>query len=190
MVIQNSANTVVIVIFVLRIWDMSNSSWYVEELLRNREFIKSRIKGQNTNAVFDSFMPYSINSISNSYEIEDSIDFEDEDYNNLLIAERKLDELINKGMFSETEVTIIGGILNYKPPFVLAKVIGLDHHTIQRIFSNVCNRVASDLGDGFTDEGYLLNLAEKYKLNKEQLEIARKYMNRYSDKNTREPNES
>lgn len=134
--------------------------WYVAVLLKRRDQIKANICS----------VKYTFK------EPEVLINLEDDDYNNLLIVERKLDELRSSGFISEKESKVIGYILDHKSYDDIHKLTGYTRITSSKLFYRVCDRIAFLLGDEFTNEGYLESLGNKYNLTEEQLERARQFM--------------
>lgn len=164
---------------------MSNG-WYIESLLRNREKIRSSV-------VTKEFVKFHTNSreLRDDPEILSDMDFDDEnfgvlaetfeygdeDYNNLLLVEKKLVELMENKQLSIEEANVVTGILQHKPLRRIGKELNIQSRfTIINIFRRVCSRLEFLLGDGFTDEGYLAYLAQKYGLDEEQIQRGRDYM--------------
>jgi hypothetical protein len=156
--------------------------WYVESLLRNRYKIYSNIYGGTT-----SYGKELYDDDADSLYIEDDctgsvngfgfiIDVDNDDYNNLLLVEKKIAELTDKRQISPKERMIIDSIVTGTSLTKLEEALGMSRITIAKIFSRICSRISFLLGYSFTDEGYLDYIAGKYKLNEEQLIKARDYM--------------
>lgn len=135
-------------------------SWYVAVLLKRRDQIRSNI----------------VSSKYTSIEPEITINLDDEDYNNLLIVEKKLNELKRSRYLSRKEIRVIDCILNHKSYEDIRKATGFTRLTSSKLFERVCDRIAYLLGNGFTNEGYLASLGSKYKLTEEQINKARQFM--------------
>lgn len=138
-----------------------SDSWYVETLLRNRDIIRSDIIEYEQ--VYDDTVVYT--------------DFDNDDYNNLLLIEQTLKTLIENNQLSKKEAIIINEVLTHKSLSQIERETGMTRVTVAKFFEGVCDRIAFILGGCFTDEGYLESLALKYNLNSEQIEKARTYMN-------------
>lgn len=117
-------------------------SWYVQDLLRNRLAIKAKA------------------------------DLESDQYNDLLIVEKKIDELSKSGIISNKELALIDFISDGRP------MRGFSKDKLTTIISilRLCNKIAFFTGGYFTDEGYLHELKRKYNLTDEQVEKANQYM--------------
>jgi hypothetical protein len=137
------------------------TSWYVEVLLRNRLQIRENIL-EKENTLTEQIV---------------TADLDDEDYNNLLIVEKTLQDLLNNRQLSAKEIIIINMLLQYKSLSQIEKETGYTRMWIVKIIEDVCDRIAFILGDEFTNEGYLSRLAEKNHLTEAQIETARVYMN-------------
>lgn len=163
---------------------MSNG-WYVESLLRNREKIRSSIIEKS---YIDSSTGDRLHSDPDTlftddgdfYAVDEVVIFDlyNEDYTNLLLVEKKLKELIRNKQLSTEEANVVTGILQHKSLKELGEELNIQSRvTLITIFRRVCSRLEFLLGDGFSDEGYLANLAEKYNLDEEQIQKGRDYMN-------------
>jgi len=139
---------------------MSGDSWYVETLLRNREQIRSDILSTE-----DTFNDTIVN-----------IDFDNFDYNNLLLVEKTLQDLIDNGQLSKKEIRIINAILAYKSLVQIESELHIHRTIVAKTFERVCDRIAFILGDYFTNEGYLDYITEKYGLDEAHVEKARTYI--------------
>lgn len=138
-----------------------SQSWYVEVLLRNREQIRSNIVTK-TDVPFD---------------IEEEVDLDDDVYNDLLVVEKTLKDLIVTCQLSAKELLVTRLILDHKTLFQIKQITSLDEETVSDAFDRVCNKIAMILGYEFTDNGYLEIFAKKYKLTEQQKEVARNFMN-------------
>jgi hypothetical protein len=112
-------------------------SWIVETLLLNREKIRS------------------------------SHNLEDDYYNNLLILEKKVEEMVNDCAFSDIELIILHFLLNKSITNNLYKT---------KDFKSLCNKIAKYSGGFFTDDGYVYYIVNKHRFNHKQEKQIRKYL--------------
>lgn len=134
-------------------------SWYVEVLLKNRASVKDSIY---TN----------IDIISDSYEI----DFENDDYNNLLLLEKEIKKQAESGRLDPLENKILFYIFQSKTIAEITRLLNVSRPTIVKTFEALCDRLAYVLGGVFTNEGYLDFLTKKHNLTETQIEKARNLM--------------
>ena len=136
-------------------------SWIVEHLIRNKDEIKSKQ--------------------------ESDPDLESEDYNNLLILEHKIDTLHDYGILSDIDMLILNSYSDNRAMNEL-KSIMKDRHAISSSFIQICERIGYFLGGYFTDDGFIENLVESYKLDEEEIEVIKEYISgRFKHKLIRKP---
>jgi hypothetical protein len=135
-------------------------SWYVENLLLNRESLRASAMKHRHGVVY--------------------VDLTGNDYNNLLLLEKTIANLHESGHITDREIKVINLISTKKPLRELEKENKPARHSLAKIFFNVCKKLAFILGGEFTDEGYLEYIQRKYKLNNKQVEQARMYMEQSS----------
>ena len=144
------------------------NSWYVETLLRTSNQIRSNI----------------ITYTTSGWDIVESADLDDNDYNNLLLVEKTISQLVREGKISKKELEIVNLISEHRTYIQVAEDLGMDRGTVYGIFQGVCDRIAFILGGEFTNEGYVNELGRKYRLTEEQKEQLRLHM-RYNINNRR-----
>lgn len=156
---------------------MSNA-WYVEFLLRNRAGIRSNIESKILQDIVEPKSRYivSIDEIECLEEPKYTINLEDDVYNDLLIVERKVKDLVKAKMLTKKEIIILRKILEGKNIADIESESGISRITVSKIFSELCDRIGYLLGGEFTDEGFLDYLKDKYKLNNEQLETLTEFL--------------
>jgi|WetSurSiteA1Bulk_404760.scaffolds.fasta_scaffold07284_6 hypothetical protein len=137
-----------------------NNSWYVKTLIQNKETIKRNIYKESAGKIESSY----------------TIDFEDMDYNNLLLIETLIEKLIQSNSISDREIVVLNQILAGNSIAMIEKSLGISRITLTKILDDLCDRVAFILGGEFTNEGYLEYMREKYNLTEEQITKARDYM--------------
>ena len=144
-------------------------SWIVQNLWNNRERIKTESKVNET-------IGYSYAIVyGEEFPIDDDLTgyddpfIESEEFNDLLIVEKAVDELEELGLLSPNDLEILNDSKdNYRTK--------AQKETYARRLTYICERIAYYLGGYFTDEGYINYLTKKYKLTLEQQEAAREYM--------------
>lgn len=121
-------------------------SWLVETLLLNREQLKL------------------------------NPDLDSDDYNNLLLVEKAISELVSMGNIAPFEVAILNYVISNKSFTTLESVLGVSRNTVSKYFREICDRVSFYLGFEFTDEGYLAYMKKQHKLENDDVERMRKHM--------------
>jgi hypothetical protein len=121
-------------------------SWRVENLLINREMIKAE---QNLDS---------------------------DDYNDLLLVEKKLNELYSLGYIEEKDLKVIDVYLKCLNLEKAQEILGMSRLTVSKIFTTVCERIGMYLGYSFTDEGFIEHMSNKYNLNEEQIKRLRLFI--------------
>lgn len=135
-------------------------SWYVEYLLLNRETIRAQTLYSQSQIFDDNY----------------TLDYNNDDYNNLLILEKKLVYIIEKKLLTDKELQILNAVMTNKSLVEIGKVLGITRFTLSKFFNTICDRLAFLLGNEFSDEGYLEHMQESYKLTDEQIEKVKEYM--------------
>jgi hypothetical protein len=165
--------------------------WYVEVLLLNKDLIREKtIRNAAPSFEFSGFIEddevdFDSDEFDASYSSEckqlDSDEFDE--FNDLLLVEKELDNLKINRLLTEEEIKVLEGMLCSANFAIAHSKLGLSRKTIAKIFRRVCNRISYKLGGYFTDEGYLSYLANKYNLTSLQVDTLKSYMNsklRYS----------
>jgi hypothetical protein len=106
--------------------------------------------------------------------IKETHDFESDDYNNLLIIEKKISGMMENTMFSMQEIQILTLIQEGYLFGDIEPIIGLGRDTVSKIYKNICERIAFSLGGEFTDDGFIREVSRKNHLSlAEQDKLAR-----------------
>jgi hypothetical protein len=100
----------------------------------------------------------------------------DDDYNNLLLLEKRIKELTKKNVFSPLELDILEEIYNNKNIKTLYVRLGVSKKTFYTCFKTVCEKIAFSLGGYFTDEGYIRYMSSKYNLTEDQEVILKAFI--------------
>ena len=122
-------------------------SWIIEHILRNRESIRS------------------------------DLTIESDEYDDLLVIEKKIDDLYKDGFLSDVDMYIIDMVSDGRPLRELGELFNKGRTTMPKTFVQICERIAYFLGGYFTDEGFLDNMRTEYKLTDESLDEIKLYMN-------------
>jgi len=161
-------------------------SWYVQQLIRNCDKIRSSIN-TSPEVYFDGVVPEVV-CIENGEEenIEPLyeqypyfVDYEDGSFQDLLLLEKTIQDLYNNKKISVLEHLIIMLYSKDTPMEDMIKQTGiLSKLTIMKIFSKVCDRIGFILGGEFTDEGLIDKLSREHNLTEDQVQKVRDYLNR------------
>jgi hypothetical protein len=118
-------------------------AWIVQSLLRNKETIRCR---QN---------------------------IESDEFNDLMVIESKIKELHAVGFLSDIDICIIDLVADGRSLSDLEGNIGKNRVTISRTFIQICDRISYFLGGYFTDDGFLEEMKQNYKLSDEEVDKLR-----------------
>lgn len=106
--------------------------------------------------------------------IKEIHDFDSDDYNNLLIIEKKITGMLENQMFSQQEVEILTLIREGFLFGDIESMIGLGRDTVSKIYKGICERIAFSLGGEFTNDGFIKEVSSKNHLShEEQAKLAR-----------------
>ena len=144
-------------------------SWIVQSLWNNRERIKNGTR-RDISILYTFATACSPSQLDEDRDGYEDPSIEGDEFNDLLVIEKAVNELKELNLLSEQDIDILYGDREYHKT-----KMNRDTHTKQ--YSLVCNRIAYYLGGYFTDEGYIQYLTRKYRLTEEQQETARLYMN-------------
>jgi biotin operon repressor len=104
------------------------------------------------------------NLILNSSDIRSVGDLDSDDYMSLLILEKKIKTLKEKGILSEDDVKLLVLISNYKSYTQVAEEIGITRQIVSSRFERISQKLAYYLGNYYTDLGYATYISSKYNL--------------------------
>jgi len=114
--------------------------------------------------------------LKNSLSIKTDSDFESDQYNDLLVIEKKIDELYKLGLISDDEIRLIEYISDGKPLVNSMDGFGKNRISSAIQFNKLCNKIAFFAGGYFTDDGYIEYMRRKYNLTDEQVNRMSQYM--------------
>jgi hypothetical protein len=119
---------------------------------------------------------YVQNLLKNKLALRTDSDFESDQYNDLLVIEKKINELYNLGLISDAEINLIEYISDGKPLVDSMNGLGKNRISSARDVSKLCNKIAFFAGGYFTDDGYIDEMRRKYKLTDEEVNKMSQYM--------------
>jgi hypothetical protein len=127
--------------------------WYVGYLLLNKEAIRFKAQEDYPND-FSEF----------------------DEYNDLLLVEKKLNDFINNNLITAYELNLFNLYFDYPTNIIVQKSGVKNEDTIDKNFLGICERIGYALGGMFTDDGYSEYVKNKYKLSDEQCLEVKKYI--------------
>ncbi len=101
---------------------------------------------------------------------------ESDEFNNLLIIEKKISELVKIGTIDLFELAILEYVSSQKPYSELEKLLGISRNTLAGYFKKICGRLSYSLGGIFTDEGFLEYMRVTNRLTEEQVDSMREHI--------------
>lgn len=114
--------------------------------------------------------------LRNRMAIKEGQDIESDEYNNVLMVEKKIRELYESGFLSDLDMYVIDLVADNRPLRELKDTLGKSHVTTSDLFIQICERIAYFLGGYFTDEGFLDSMKENYRLSDEDLDKLRDHI--------------
>jgi len=106
--------------------------------------------------------------------IRETLDIDSDEYNDLILVEKAIKELRERGFLSDKDLEVISEMAGDIGRFDERPVN--QRKALYKKFTAICDRVAFYMGDYFTDDGYLDYMKTKYKLNDEQVDILLNYI--------------
>jgi len=103
-------------------------------------------------------------------------DIDSDDYNDLLIIEKKIKEMRGQDFITNLEFKILTLIQSGYLFGDIETIIDVGRDTVSKIFKNVCERIAYSLGGEFTDEGFIKEVADRHRLTEEDTTILEEFM--------------
>ena len=121
--------------------------------------------------------------LKNRLEIRTNGDIESDEFNDLVIIEKKIKSLYMADIISRAEMDLIDYVADGKPMANSKESFGKNRISLAKDFSSLCRKVAFYVGGQFTDDGYVDYMKTKYKLTEEQVQKLYDYMNsKYKNK--------
>jgi hypothetical protein len=126
-------------------------------------------------------------TLNKRIEIKTKPDLESDEYNDLLLIEKAIEELGLKGVLSADDMGIINFFSEGKLP-ADAKELDKYRTTVVGRYDMICERIAFYLGGYFTNDGYIDYMVEKYNLTEEQENKLREFIrSKYKHRIMRNP---
>ncbi len=121
--------------------------------------------------------------LRNSLEIKSKSDIESDEYNDLIVIEKKYNDLYKLGIITNDDISLIEYMKDGKPLVNSKEGFGKNRMGVSKDFVNLCNKIAFYLGGYFTDDGYIHYMKTKYHLTDEQVGKMIDYMSsKYKNK--------
>lgn len=129
--------------------------------------------------------------LKNKLEIKSKTDLESDEYNDLLVIEKKIEDLHNAEIVSDSEILLIKYVEDGKPMAHSKKGFGKNRISLTKDFENLCKKIAFYVGGYFTDDGYIEYMRTKYNLTDEEIKRGIDYMkSKYKNKLIRKINKN
>ena len=126
--------------------------------------------------------------LRSSVELKSASDINSDEFNDLMIIEKKIEGLYKDGIISDQEMLLINYIEDGKPMVNSKEDFGKNRISISKDIVNLCNKIAFYVGGYFTDEGFMDYMKTKHNLTDDQIEKGIGYMSgRYKNKLIRKP---
>jgi hypothetical protein len=114
--------------------------------------------------------------IRSSPTLKEKSDLDSDEYNNLLLIEKKIEDLSKSKVLTPYEVNLLKRISNGWSLKDLSTLLNLNRITIAKDIKKACEVVAYYLGGEFTDVGYLDYMQNKYELSENEIDGLKEYM--------------
>jgi hypothetical protein len=132
-------------------------------------------------------MSWILESLLNNRErIRETGDIDSDEFNDLLIVEKKIDELRQVGKLDDEDLAILFSSIS--SDYKVDERSESEKKVLYQKKTKLCEKLAYYLGGYFTDDGYLDYMQKKYKLSDTQIENLRRFMqSKYRNKIMRKP---
>lgn len=129
--------------------------------------------------------------LRNRIEIRSRNDIESDEFNDLIVIEKKIKELYKDNIISDQEMLLLKYVEDGKPLVDSKKGFGKDRISLTRDFNKLLDKIAFYVGGYFTDDGYIDYMKTKYNLTDDQVENMLNYMkSKYKNKLMRKSNKT
>ncbi len=116
------------------------------------------------------------NLIRNRWEIKHNHDINSDSYNDILVIEKAIKNLLEDKLITSLEIQIINIISEGYAFSDIEVKLGISRETISKIFIASCKKIAYYLGGEFTDDGLINHMELKYRLTQDQINKLRRFM--------------
>jgi hypothetical protein len=121
--------------------------------------------------------------LKNRLEIRTNGDIESDEFNDLIVIEKKIKSLYMADIISKEEMNLIDYVADGKPMANSKENYGKNRISLAKDFSSLCRKIAFYVGGQFTDDGYVDYMKNKHHLTEEQVQKLHDYMNsKYKNK--------
>ena len=121
--------------------------------------------------------------LKNRVEIRSASDIESDEFNDLIVIEKKIKELHQDGIISDQEMLLLKYVEDGKPLVNYKNGFGKNRISLARDFEKLCEKIAFYVGGYFTDDGYVDYMKTKYDLTDKDVDRMINYMkSRYKNK--------
>lgn len=107
--------------------------------------------------------------------IRERNEIDSDEFNDLLMVERAVETLTNRGLLSKEDLEILALMSGDKVGFMEKQKS--QKETIYKKYVTICERIAYYMGGYFTDDGYISYITKKHGLTEEQEIILHNYIN-------------
>lgn len=121
--------------------------------------------------------------LRSSVELKSLSDINSDEFNDLMIIEKKIKNLYKEGVISDEELALIAYVEDGKPMVDSKNGFGKNRISLSKDFVNLCNKIAFYVGGYFTDDGYVSYMKTKYHLTDDEVNQMVDYMkSKYKNK--------
>lgn len=116
------------------------------------------------------------NLINNRIRIHTKSDIESDEFNDLILIEKAIIQLQEKGLLAEYEIKLLENSTDKGFPIDFITASGKSKYVLSKEYGKICERLAYYLGGYFTDDGYLSYIQNKYNLDDEKMQLLRNFI--------------
>ena len=121
--------------------------------------------------------------MKNKVEIRSVNDIDSDEFNDLIVIEKRIQELHEDGIISDQEMLLLKYVEDGKPLVDSKDGFGKNRISLAKDFNKLCDKIAFYVGGYFTNDGYIDYMKIKYNLTDEQTKKMIDYMkSKYKNK--------
>lgn len=114
--------------------------------------------------------------LMDSPRIRETHDMDSDEYNDLLIIEKKINDMKKRSLITPVESTILSYIVQGYLLDDIENFCGISRETISKIFKSLCEKISYSIGGEFTDDGYIEEIAKRNRLTDQEQDILKNFM--------------